>query len=70
MPDHGGLPVKRRYATLSVRSMTFAEKFCAQHNLAPEKFESDVLRRSLHNRARLLWPLLVLVLWPLLGLGL
>ena len=41
--------------------MNFAEKFCAQHNLAPEKFESEVFRRALHNRARLLWPLLALI---------
>ena len=38
--------------------MTFAERFCAQHHIAPEAYETAVLRRSLHTLARLLRPLL------------
>ena len=38
--------------------ITFSEKFCAQHQLAPERYEVAVLRLTLHTPARLLRPLL------------
>ena len=38
--------------------ITFSEKFCAQHQLAPERYEAAVLRLTLHTPARLLQPLL------------
>jgi hypothetical protein len=39
---------------------TFAEKYCAQHGLAPEEFLEAAFRRSLYPHARLLRPLLAL----------
>jgi hypothetical protein len=39
---------------------TFAEKFCARHNLAPEKYDEAVLNRALYPVARWLRPVLVL----------
>ena len=39
---------------------TFAEKFCAQRHIAPEKFEAAVLRLALHAPARVLRPFLAL----------
>lgn len=38
--------------------MTFAEKFCAKHNVHPADFEATVLRRSLRPAARVLRPFL------------
>lgn len=38
--------------------MTFSEKFCAMHGIAPDKYEKIVLARSLYPQARLLRPLL------------
>ncbi len=43
------------------RLITFAEKFCAQRHLAPEKYEAAVLRLTLHAPARVLRPVLALV---------
>lgn len=40
--------------------VTFAEKFCRDHALAPEKFEAELLRRTLYPTARWLRPLLAL----------
>jgi hypothetical protein len=40
--------------------VTFAEKFCAQRQLAPEQYEAAMLRLTLHSPARWLQPLLAL----------
>ena len=42
---------------------TFAELYCAQHGLTPDKYERVVLNRALYPHARLLAPL-VGYLWP------
>jgi hypothetical protein len=39
---------------------TFAEKFCARHNLPPEKYEETVLKYSLFPAAQWLRPVLLL----------
>jgi hypothetical protein len=39
---------------------TFAEKFCARHNLVPEKYEEVAFKRALYPVARILRPLLML----------
>jgi len=43
-----------------INTATFAEKFCARHDVAPEKYEEVVLKRSLYPVARLLRPVLAL----------
>jgi hypothetical protein len=35
----------------------FAERFCAQHRLAPERCQEEIFRRTLYPRARILAPL-------------
>jgi len=40
--------------------VTFAEKFCARHNLVPEKYEEVAFKRALYPAARILRPLLML----------
>lgn len=34
---------------------SFAELFCARHHLSPEQFEEEVIARSIHFHATLLW---------------
>jgi hypothetical protein len=43
-----------------VNMATFAEKFCARHNLDPEKYEAVAFKRALYPAARWLRPVLVL----------
>lgn len=40
--------------------MTFAEEFCRVHELEPEQFEAEILKRALYPAARLLRPVLAL----------
>lgn len=37
---------------------SFAELFCARHNLSLEQFEEEVIARSIHYHATLLWRLI------------
>lgn len=38
--------------------MSFAETFCAKHQVHPAQYETTVLRLTLHRAARVLYPLL------------
>jgi len=39
-----------------MNAATFAERYCARHDLAPEEFMEAVLRRALYPQTRLLRP--------------